>query len=168
MSNYREELHQIAGGEVPLIEIRMLALLTDPQGNILMVRRPDYPYWMLPGSWYEPGETITESMQRSIQNDYGFKMEECSLLKVFSSPTQSYMSEDSVKICPVYFLICPRKIRGSLRVRPRTGEEIRFFAPENLPMDRVFPPMRGVLEFFRDHFADESEKPDPENYPEIL
>lgn len=169
MINYRKSLHDAAPG-LPLVEISPLALLTDPQGNLLLVRDKDDIYWHLLGGWLSPNETIHECLQRSVLNNCSILLESCSLLKVFSGAELGYLSEDSARISPVYMLFFPRRIRGSLRSKPQDGSEIRFFAPWNIPMDRVFPPMRRVIQYFVDNYSSMpiSQSTDWERYPEIV
>ena len=169
MIDYRKTLHDATPG-IPLIEICPLALLTDPQGNLLLVRDRDDIYWHLLGGWLGPNETIRECLQRSVLNNCAILLETCSLLKVFSGTDLSYLTEDSVRISPIYMLFFPKQIRGSLRTKPKDGSEIRFFAPWNIPMDRVFPPMRRVISYFIDNYSSMpiAQSTDWERYPEIV
>ena len=50
MTNYQKDLHDAAPG-LTLVEVSPLALLTDPQGNLLLLRDKDDIYWHLPGGW---------------------------------------------------------------------------------------------------------------------
>ena len=169
MIDYRKSLHDAAPG-LPLIEICVLALLTDPQGNLLMVRDRDDIYWRLMGGWLTPGERVRECLQRSILNACSILLEECSLLKVFSGEDLNYLSEDAAHVAPVYMLFFPKRIRGSLRSKPQDGSEIRFFAPWNIPMEQVFPPMRRVIQFFVDNYSSMpiAQSTDWDRYPEIV
>ena len=67
-------------------------------------------------------------------------------------------------------LFFPKQIRGSLRTKPKDGSEIRFFAPWNIPMDRVFPPMRRVVSYFVENYSSMpiAQSTDWERYPEIV
>ena len=169
MIDYRKSLHDAAPG-LPLIEICVQALLTDPQGNLLMVRDRDDIYWRLMGGWLTPGERVRECLQRSILNTCSILLEECSLLKVFSGEDLNYLSEDAAHVAPVYMLFFPKRIRGSLRSKPQDGSEIRFFAPWNIPMEQVFPPMRRVIQFFVDNYSSMpiAQSTDWDRYPEIV
>lgn len=169
MIDYRKNLHDIARG-FPLIEISPVALLTDPQGNLMLVRDQDDVYWHLLGGWLGPDETIRECLQRSVLNNCSILLESCSLLKVFSGTDLNYLSEDSAHISPVYMLFFPKRIRGSLREKPKDGSEIRFFAPWNIPMDRVFPPMRRIIQYFVDNYSKMpiAQSADWDRYPEIV
>ena len=69
MIDYRKNLHDVARG-FPLIEISPVALLTDPQGNLLLVRDHDDVYWHLLGGWLGPDETIRECLQRAVLNNF--------------------------------------------------------------------------------------------------
>ena len=62
MMDYRKHLHD-AAPSLPLVEICPLALLTDPQGNLLMVRDQEDIYWHLMGGWLGPDETIRECLE---------------------------------------------------------------------------------------------------------
>ncbi len=169
MNDYRALLHS-RNQELPLIEINVLALLTDPQGNVMLTREKDSIYWVLPGGWMEPRQSLTDCLQHNLMGNFGILPEDNALVKVFSDPAQSYLNSDSVKICPVYMVVYPRQIRGTLRFKPKNGAEIRFFAPWNVPMNRVFPPMKAVLTFYQESFTDESgiRRPDWESFPDIL
>ena len=169
MIDYRKSLHDAAPG-LPLVEICPLALLTDPQGNILLVRDQGDIYWHLMGGWLTPNETIRECLQRSILNNCSILLEECSLLKVFSGGDLNYLTEDSAQVAPIYMLFFPKRIRGSLRMKPRDGSEIRFFAPWNIPMELVFPPMRRVIQYFVDNYSNIpiAQRADWDRYPEIV
>ena len=103
MIDYRKNLHDVARG-FPLIEISPVALLTDPQGNLLLVRDHDDVYWHLLGGWLGPDETIRECLQRAVLNNCSILLESCSLLKVFSGPDLNYLTEDSAHVSPVYML----------------------------------------------------------------
>ena len=169
MIDYRKNLHDAAPG-MALVEISALALLTDPQGNLLLVRDKDDVYWHLLGGWLGPDETIRECQQRSVLKNSSILLESCSLLKVFSGSDLNYFSEDSAHVSPVYMLFFPKRIRGSLRTKPQDGSEIRFFAPWNIPMDRVFPPMRRVIRYFIDNYSSMpiAQSADWDRYPEIV
>ena len=169
MMDYRRSLHDTAW-DLPLVEICPLALLTDPQGNLLMVREKDGTYWHLLGGWLGPDESIRECLQRSVLKNCSILLESCSLLKVFSGGDLNYLSEDSAHISPVYLLFFPKRIRGSLRTKPQDQSEIRFFAPWNIPMDRVFPPMRRIIQYFVDNYSSMpiAQSADWDRYPEIV
>ena len=92
MIDYRKNLHDAAPG-MALVEISALALLTDPQGNLLLVRDKDDVYWHLLGGWLGPDETIRECLQRSVLKNCSILLESCSLLKVFSGSDLNYFSD---------------------------------------------------------------------------
>ena len=169
MIDYRKTLHDAAPG-ISLVEISPLALLTDPQGNLLLIRSRDEIYWHLMGGWLSPDETIRECLQRSVLNNCSILLETCSLLKVFSGSDLNYVTEDSARVSPVYMLFFPKRIRGSLRTKPKDGSEIRFFAPWNIPMEQVFPPMRRVIRYCVDNYSSIpiAQSEDWDRYPEIV
>lgn len=169
MSVYRNTIHSLVT-DTPLLETYLLLSVADPQGNVMLSRMPHSYYWTLPGCCLDPNENILESLQRSILDNYSFLPEDCALLKVFSGADLAYLSEDKVRTSPIYMLFYPTQIRGSLRVRPRDGSEIRFFAPWNIPMDRVFPPMKRVFQYYIDHVSsgNDTRFMDWSRYPKII
>lgn len=168
MKNYRKELHDAVNG-FPVIEICTLVYLTDPQGNLILQRAKDDIYWKLPGGFLTPEESVKKCLQRNILDNYGILIERCSLLKVFSGPGQSFISDDSARICPLYMTFFPTRIRGSLRTQPADGSEIRFFASWNIPTEKIFPPMRNAVQYFIDTFPGGApvDSFDLERYPEV-
>ena len=169
MIDYRRNLHDTAPG-FPFIEISPLALLTDPQGNILLARDKDDGYWRLPGGWLSPNETVEECLQRSVLSNCSILLETCCLMKVFSGADLNYVTEDTARVSPVYMLFFPKRIRGSLRTKPRDGSEIRFFAPWNIPMEQVFPPMQREARYYIDNFSDlpVAQALDWDRYPDLM
>lgn len=154
--------------ENALIEIHPIAMITDPQGNLLLSRRNETAYWEFPGGILTPRESIKDCLQHSILRNDSILLEKITLLQVFSGPELSYLNDDAVRINPVYMLFQPNQVRGSLCEKPKDGSELRFFAPWNIPMNQVFPPMKCAVRFFTDVYTDERQSADWDRLPSLL
>ena len=168
MIDYQRKLHRAVNG-FPVVELFPLVYLSDPQGNLSLQREAGALYWKIPGGAFNPEETIRESLQHTILENFGILIESCALLKLYSGSDQSYISDDSAHIYPVYLAFFPTRIRGSLRNRPKDGSEMRFFATWNIPMEQIFPPMRKVVQYYIETFPGgmPPQSIDLERFPEV-
>ena len=153
MSGYRSQLHRIAGS-FPLVEFSTLIYLTDPQGNLLLLRSSENEPWQLPGGVMQPNEGVFECLQRTVLKMTNVFVENGSLIQLFSSGEMNYIAEDSTNITPVYAVYIPTNVHGSLRPNPDSPYEFRFFASWNIPTDRVFPPELSAVKYYQDRFPD--------------
>lgn len=152
----------------PQIEVHALAMITDPQGNLLLAKLSESPYWFFPGGTLKPGESIKSCLQRGILDPYAILLESVALVHVFSGEELCYTDDSGLRVSPVYMLFSPTKIRGSLNVLPLDGSELRFFAPWNIQMAQIFPPMRPAVRFFVDTYANERSGIDWDRLPNLI
>lgn len=102
--------------------------------QILLMRRSDNRLWGLPGGYVEPGESVSNAIEREVREETGFKLEVRELIGVYSDPkTQviAYPSGDRVQAVNLCF-------RGTAleQGEPTTPEEtleIGFFDIERMP-----------------------------------
>ena len=153
MQNYHAGFHRLVGS-FPIIELATLAYLTDPQGNLLMTQVDGDGYWRLPGGPMRPEEDMLNCLQRTILDQTGLMIDAAYLIRVFSDPAQRYIETDDAHVFPVYAVFSAAAMRGRLERVEGGGREFRFFSAENIPSDRVFPPMVPAVRFFIQSFAD--------------
>jgi 8-oxo-dGTP diphosphatase len=57
--------------QLPTVHVAALALISDPAGNILLVK-PNYrPYWTLPGGMADKGESPDATVAREVKEELG-------------------------------------------------------------------------------------------------
>jgi 8-oxo-dGTP diphosphatase len=71
----------------PAAEIRIAAaLISDPKGRVLLVRKRCSPFFMQPGGKLEPNETILETLAHELYEELGCELMDCVFLGIFSAP----------------------------------------------------------------------------------
>ncbi len=153
MALYREIFHRVVGS-FPMVEFWTLAYLTDPQGNLLMTQGENDGYWRLPGGPIRPEEDMMNCLQRTVLDQTGVLIEAGYLIRVFSDASQRYIETDDARVYPIYAVFSAASTRGRLERIEGSRRRFRFFSAENIPGDRVFPPMLPAVRFFSDCFSD--------------
>ena len=58
------------------------ALILDPAGRVLLVRRADDRRWAMPGGWVDPGETPAQAAVREVFEETGLVVVDPRLLHI--------------------------------------------------------------------------------------
>lgn len=111
------------------------------EGRVLLVKRAIEPRrgtWTLPAGFMENGETLEEAAAREVFEETGAPVSIQCLYSVFSIP----------HINQIYVIFQADMISPTLRTSPES-EEVRLFAPEELPWDNLsYPAIGSVLQRF--------------------
>ena len=62
------------------------AVIFDDQGRILLIRRDDNRQWALPAGGMEPGESVTQCMEREVLEETGLTVESATAFAIYSEP----------------------------------------------------------------------------------
>jgi 8-oxo-dGTP diphosphatase len=124
-------------------------LVSDDDGRLLLVKRANDPfggYWDIPGGFCELRETPREAAIREVREETGLEVDAGDLAGM-------WIDEDGYS--GVVTLNCyfhARVTGGSECPQPSEVTEMAWFAPEELPVDRIAFPghARVVLEAWRD------------------
>lgn len=98
-------------------------------GCALLARRRDIGWWNLPGGGVEPGESVTEGLQREMREEIGAEVEIVRLAGVYSKPQKSEV---------VLVFLC--RLCADQEQAPQTTEEVSelgWFPPSALPPDTL-------------------------------
>ncbi len=142
---YIEELRQVIGHR-PILLVGAGVLVIDEQGRVLMNLRPDNGFWGIPGGATEPGERVEETAMRETLEETGLVLEEVHLFGVFSGPELYYRYPNGDEVYNVSIVFCSRRYHGVLDSANEESLRLKFFAPEEIDLERISPPVRLVLE----------------------
>jgi ADP-ribose pyrophosphatase YjhB (NUDIX family) len=118
-------------GSAPLILPGATALIRDPHGRVLLVRRMDSGLWSLPGGLLELGESLAGTVMRETEEETGLQVEPIRIRGVFGGHRVVFPGGDVLFPIATWFEcgICSGTQRPD-------GDEIsrtEFFETSNLP-----------------------------------
>lgn len=94
------------------------ALVTDPRGRLLMIRRGDTGHWSLPAGIVEPGEEPSFTVARELHEETGLVAVPDRIAAVVDGPHVVYPNGDDCHFVTTYY-VC-RVVGGEMR--PDGGE----------------------------------------------
>ncbi|GAA1544516.1 NUDIX domain-containing protein [Actinomadura kijaniata] len=140
-----------ANSLVPSVNV----VVTNDNGEILMIRRTDNDNWAVPGGAIDLGESIAEAGIRETKEETGIDIEITGLIGLYSDPKHviHYTSNDEVRQ-EFSILLTARPVGGTPRLSDESREVTWVPAEEAIKrhMDRS---MRLRIE----HFVEGCEKP---------
>lgn len=109
------------------------AVILNERRELLLQRRSDNGQWGLPGGSVEIGESVTEAIEREVQEETGLLIEVMRLVGVYSDPKLQVVRYPDGRV--VHFInTCfeCRIVGGQLRTCQETLE-LAYFEPATLP-----------------------------------
>jgi 8-oxo-dGTP pyrophosphatase MutT (NUDIX family) len=148
--DYILQLRQYIGHR-PILMVGAAILVLDEQDRLLMMKRSDSGCWGPPGGATEPGEVVEDAAKRETLEETNLEIGEMSLFGVFSGPELYYKYPNGDEVYNVTIVYLSRDWRGQVKLN---GEhtEWNWFAADEIP-DDVSPPIKPVIERFRDSFS---------------
>ncbi|MHB9146576.1 MAG: NUDIX hydrolase [Symbiobacteriia bacterium] len=143
MTDYINELRALVGHR-PLIWPGAGVIIENEAGRILLMRRADNGAWGIPGGMMEPGESLEETARREVREETGLEVRSMRLLDVFSGPELYYRYPNGDEVYNVSAVYISRDWAGTLQPDRDEANELRFFAPDDLP-ENISPPVRPLL-----------------------
>ncbi len=148
MSDYIMELRKTVGHRL-LLSVGVGVLVLDGAGRLLLQKRSDNGCWDYAGGAVEPDEDVEAAARRELEEETGLRAGALELFGVFSGPDCHFYYPNGDEVSYVILLYTCRDYSGALTPQPGEVEELRFFAPDELPGD-ISPvsrrPLRAWLE----------------------
>ncbi|MFE9743626.1 NUDIX hydrolase [Saccharothrix saharensis] len=104
------------------IRVAVSAIVQDPTGRLLMIRRTDNDKYAIPGGGQDVGETLTQAVVREVEEETGIHVEVTGLVGLYSNPNHVIAYDDGE--VRQEFSICFRAqpIEGELRTSSESKE----------------------------------------------
>lgn len=144
MSSYIADLRKIVGHRT-LIQCAGSIIIENEKGEILLGRRTDNHMWGYAGGSIEIDEKIEECAKRELFEETGLIADEMTLFMINSGPEVHYVYPNGDEVSNVEIIYLCKKYHGTLKRQEEEIEELRFFAPKDVP-DVISPPIRPVVE----------------------
>jgi 8-oxo-dGTP pyrophosphatase MutT (NUDIX family) len=129
------------------IGVGVLALI-ERDGALLLERRSDCGRWGLIGGGVDVEESLEDGLRREVREETGLVVVSSELYGVLSDPSRVVRYPDGNVVRLVAFVF-RTEVEGFETLR-RSGEseELRFFAPDELPELDVIETARPILESY--------------------
>ena len=115
------------GYATPKVDVRGAAFR---DGRILLVKETSDGLWALPGGWADVGESPSESVEREVWEESGFKVKAMRLAAVYDRSKHPHKPLMHYHIYKLFF-IC--EITGGEPTTSCETEEVAFFDENDLP-----------------------------------
>jgi len=125
------------------------AVLTDPEGRILLIRRRDNDLWALPGGGMDLGESIEDTARREVREETGLDVEVTGLIGVYTNP-HHVMAYDDGEVRQQFSLCYTTRVLGGELAIDEESTDIRWVTPAELAELPVHPSMRLRIEHYLD------------------
>lgn len=149
MSGYIMDLRKLVGHRT-LIQAAGSVIVVNEKGELLLGRRTDNHLWGYAGGSVEIDERVEDCAARELFEEMGVEAEELEFFMVNSGPEVHYVYPNGDEVSNVEIIYICRKYHGELRAQPEEIEELRFFAPEEIGMDMISPPIRTAVQKYLD------------------
>ncbi|XVV05289.1 NUDIX hydrolase [Actinosynnema sp. CA-248983] len=123
------------------IRVAVSAIVQDPTGHLLMIRRTDNDKYAIPGGGQDVGETLAQAVVREVDEETGIHVEVTGLVGLYSNPNHVIAYDDGE--VRQEFSICFRAqpIGGELRTS-NESKEVLWVEPNRLPDLDIHPSIR--------------------------
>ncbi|MWA08352.1 NUDIX hydrolase [Streptomyces sp. BA2] len=147
MHDYVSDLRALVGHR-PLILPGAAVLLTDDEGQVLLLARADTGGWGLPGGLMEPGESLEDTGRREVREETGLNIGTLQLFGVYSGAEQFYRYPNGDEIYNVTVVYRASLPPGSTpRVEGLENTDWRLFLPDQLPATLISPERPILADF---------------------
>ncbi|NUT52430.1 MAG: NUDIX domain-containing protein [Saccharothrix sp.] len=123
------------------IRVAVSAIVQDPTGRLLMIRRTDNDKYAIPGGGQDVGETLTQAVVREVEEETGIHVEVTGLVGLYSNPNHVIAYDDGE--VRQEFSICFRAqpIGGELRTS-NESKEVHWVESDRLSDLDIHPSIR--------------------------
>ena len=144
MSNYIMDLRKIVGHR-PLLQVGASVIVEDEQGRILLQKRSDNHCWGYAGGSIELDEEVEAAAKRELLEETGLTAHSLELFGVFSGKDTHYVYPNGDEVSNIDIVYICREYSGTLKCQPEEVDELRFFAPDQMP-ESISPPIPRPLQ----------------------
>lgn len=124
--------------ETPVIRI-VAAVILNPAGHLLLVRKRDTVMFMQPGGKFEPGETSEEALIRELREELGFELTAGDFEYVGRFEADAANEPGHRVDCDVHFTVIESEGAVAAEI-----EELMWIHPDDLD-DIALAPLTGAV-----------------------
>ena len=145
------DLREVVGHRT-LIQAAASIICVDKEGRLLLGRRTDNHMWGYSGGAVEIDEKIEDCARRELYEEMGITAGELELFYINSGPEAHYVYPNGDEVSNVEIVYLCRDYKGEITPQPEEIEEIRYFFVDEIRMDEISPPIRPVMQKYKETF----------------
>lgn len=127
-------------------------ICVDVNGKILLGKRTDNHKWAYAGGSVEIDE-YAEVVQKGIVRERGFRHNLWSSFLLNSGPETHYIYPNGDEVSNFEIVYLCSEWEGEPKMQDGEMEELRFFTVDEIDLDEISPPTRGVMEEYVRRFG---------------
>ncbi len=144
MTGYMAEMRRLVGHKT-VIQCAASIIVVDDQGRLLLGKRSDDHLWGYSGGSVEIDEPAEDCARRELQEEMGIVAHELTFFCVNSGPEAHHVYPNGDEVSNFEIVYLCRDYTGEPLNIDGEMEELCFFAPEEIDLSRISPPIRPVL-----------------------
>ncbi len=147
MTGYIQEMRKLVGHRT-IIQCAASVICVDELGRALLGKRTDNHLWGYSGGSAEIDERAEDCARRELLEEMGLTAEKLEFFFLNSGPETHYIYPNGDEVSNFEIIYLCRSWRGEPRAADGEMEELRFFAPEEIALNQISPPIRPVMAAF--------------------
>ena len=147
MTGYIQEMRKLVGHRT-IIQCAASVICVDELGRALLGKRTDNHLWGYSGGSAEIDERAEDCARRELLEEMGLTAEKLEFFFLNSGPETHYIYPNGDEVSNFEIIYLCRSWRGEPRAADGEMEELRFFAPGEIDLNQISPPIRPVMAAF--------------------
>ena len=144
MTGYMAEMRRLVGHRT-VIQCAASVIIVDDQGRLLLGKRSDNHLWGYSGGAVEVDEIVEDCARRELREEMGLEAQELTFFCVNSGPEAHYIYPNGDEVSNFEIVYLCRKYTGTPKNTDGEMTDLCFFAPSQIDLDMISPPIRPVL-----------------------
>jgi len=147
MTGYIAEMRKLVGQRT-IIQCAASIICIDDKGRVLLGKRNDNHMWGYSGGAVEIDEYIEDCAKRELYEEMGLTADRIEFFFVNSGPEAHYIYPNGDEVSNVEIIYTCTEWHGEPKAMDGEMEELRFFAPSEIDISLISPPIRSVMKEF--------------------
>lgn len=145
MTGYMAEMRRLVGHRT-VIQCAASIIIINEEGKVLLGKRSDNHMWGYSGGSVEIDEKAEDCAKRELYEEMGLVAHDLEFFCVNSGPETHYIYPNGDEVSNFEIVYICRSYTGEPKSLDGEHEELRFFSIDEIVMDEISPPIRGVVE----------------------
>ena len=121
------------------------AVVTNEDGDILLIHKTDNDLWALPGGGHDVGESIADTVVREVKEETGVDVEVTGIVGLYTDPRHVMVYDDG-EVRQQFSICFSTKLLGGDLTTSSESKAVEWVAPPDLDAIPMHPSMRKRID----------------------